>query len=74
MLVVDRVGKSVSGGGGDPNITGRFPSTYISGGPDVTRLVYLAMTEDSDGTATASACATSSPPNSRRAGTRCRPI
>jgi hypothetical protein len=49
VLVVDRVGKSVSGGGGDPNITGRFPSTYISGGPDVTRLVYLAMTEDSDG-------------------------
>jgi hypothetical protein len=49
VLVVDRVGKSVSGGGGDPNVTGRFPSTYISGGPDVTRLVYLAMTEDSDG-------------------------
>jgi len=50
VLVVDRVGKSVSGGGGDPNVTGRFPSTYISGGPDVTRLVYLAMVgEDGNG-------------------------
>ncbi|GAC1398640.1 MAG: lactate racemase domain-containing protein [Vulcanimicrobiaceae bacterium] len=46
VLVVDRVGKSVSGGGGDPNVTGRFPSTAISGGPDVTRLVYLAMAGD----------------------------
>ena len=49
VLVVDRVGKSVSGGGGDPNVTGRFPSAYISGGPEITRLVYLAMTADSDG-------------------------
>ncbi|MBD5655385.1 MAG: DUF2088 domain-containing protein [Candidatus Eremiobacteraeota bacterium] len=51
VLVVDRVGKSVSGGGGDPNVTGRYPSDYISGGPNVTRLVYLAMTPDSDGNA-----------------------
>ncbi len=51
VLIVDRVGKSISGGGGDPNVTGRFPSEYISGGPAVTRLVYLAMTADSDGNA-----------------------
>jgi hypothetical protein len=51
VLVVDRVGKTISGGGGDPNVTGRFPSDYISGGPAVTRLVYLAMTSDSDGNA-----------------------
>ncbi|MGP6159249.1 MAG: lactate racemase domain-containing protein [Vulcanimicrobiaceae bacterium] len=49
VLVVDRVGKSASGTGGDPHVTGRFPSAYISGGPDVTRLVYLGMTEDTDG-------------------------
>jgi hypothetical protein len=51
VLVVDRVGKTISGGGGDPNVTGRFPSEYISGGPAVTRLVYLAMTADTDGNA-----------------------
>lgn len=51
VLIVDRVGKSISGGGGDPNVTGRFPSDAISGGPEVTRLVYLAMTADSDGNA-----------------------
>jgi hypothetical protein len=49
VLVVDRVGKNISGGGADPNVTGRFPSEYISGGPNVTRLVYLAFTDESDG-------------------------
>ena len=34
-----------------PNVTGRYPSDAISGGPTVTRLVYLAMTPDSDGNA-----------------------
>ncbi|GAC1303801.1 MAG: lactate racemase domain-containing protein [Vulcanimicrobiaceae bacterium] len=51
VLVVDRIGKAISGGGGDPNVTGRFPSTYISGGPTVTRLVYCAMAPDGDGNA-----------------------
>jgi hypothetical protein len=51
VLVVDRVGKTISGGGGDPNVTGRFPSEYISGGPAVTRLVYLALTAEGDGNA-----------------------
>jgi hypothetical protein len=49
VLVVERVGKNISGGGADPNVTGRFPSEYISGGPRVTRLVYLAFTAESDG-------------------------
>jgi hypothetical protein len=49
VLVVDRVGKNISGGGADPNVTGRYPSEYISGGPKVTRLVYLAFTEEADG-------------------------
>lgn len=51
VLVVDRIGKSISGGGGDPNVTGRFPSEYISGGPKVTRLVYCAMAPGGDGNA-----------------------
>jgi hypothetical protein len=49
VLVVDRVGKNISGGGADPNVTGRYPSEYISGGPKVTRLVYLAFTDEADG-------------------------
>ncbi|HYZ15827.1 MAG TPA: lactate racemase domain-containing protein [Candidatus Acidoferrum sp.] len=49
VLVVDHVGKNISGGGADPNVTGRFPSDQISGGPSVQRLVYLAMTDVSDG-------------------------
>jgi hypothetical protein len=49
VLVVDRVGKSISGTGADPNITGRFPTSAASGGPAVTRLVYLALAEDGDG-------------------------
>ncbi|MGD1066069.1 MAG: lactate racemase domain-containing protein [Vulcanimicrobiaceae bacterium] len=49
VLVVDRVGKSVSGTGADPNVTGRFPTSAASGGPDVTRLVYLAMADEHEG-------------------------
>jgi hypothetical protein len=48
-LVVDRVGKNISGGGGDPNVTGRFPSRHISGRPAVGRLVYLALTPEGEG-------------------------
>lgn len=51
VLIVDRIGKAISGGGGDPNVTGRFPSEYISGGPTVTRLVYCSMATGSDGNA-----------------------
>ncbi|MGH7709519.1 MAG: lactate racemase domain-containing protein [Vulcanimicrobiaceae bacterium] len=49
VLVVDQVGKNISGGGADPNVTGRYPNVFMSGGPKVTRLVYLSMTRDSDG-------------------------
>ena len=49
VLVVDRVGKNISGTGGDPNVTGRFPSPHISGSLDVTRLVYLRLTPEAEG-------------------------
>ncbi len=49
VLVVDRVGKNISGGGGDPNVTGRFPSRNISGRPTVARLAYLALTPEGEG-------------------------
>jgi hypothetical protein len=49
VLAVDRVGKNISGGGGDPNVTGRFPSHHISGSPTVGRLVYLGLTPEAEG-------------------------
>jgi hypothetical protein len=49
VLVVDRVGKNISGAGGDPNVTGRFPSRHISGTPAVGRLVYLSLTPEAEG-------------------------
>ena len=49
VLVVDKVGKNISGGGGDPNVTGRFPSRHISGRPAVGRLVYLGLTPEAEG-------------------------
>ena len=49
VLVVDRVGKNISGGGGDPNVTGRFPSRHIAGSPSVARLVYLRLTAEAEG-------------------------
>jgi hypothetical protein len=49
VLVVDRVGKNISGGGGDPNVTGRFPSRHIGGTLSVARLVYLSLTPEAEG-------------------------
>ncbi len=51
VLIVDETGKEFSGSGMDPNITGRPSSTAISGGPDVTRLVLLDVSEKSQGNA-----------------------
>ena len=52
VLVVDAVGKEFSGSGMDPNINGRPSTTAISGGPDVSRIVVLDVTDKSDGNAT----------------------
>jgi hypothetical protein len=49
VLAVDRVGKNVSGGGGDPNVTGRFPSRHMRGDIDVRRLVYMSLTPEGEG-------------------------
>lgn len=52
LLIIDRMGKNISGAGMDPNITGRHLSAAKSGGPTVTRLVALGLTEESKGNAT----------------------
>jgi hypothetical protein len=52
VLIVDAVGKEFSGSGMDPNITGRPSTTAISGGPSVSRIVALDVTDKSEGNAT----------------------
>ncbi len=51
VLIVDQLGKNVSGDGMDPNITGRFSSPYASGGPDIAQIVVLDLTEQTHGNA-----------------------
>jgi Lactate racemase N-terminal domain len=49
VLVIDQIGKNISGDGADPNITGRFPTPYASGGPRVSKQVVLDISEESGG-------------------------
>ncbi len=51
VLVVDAVGKEFSGSGMDPNITGRPSTKAISGGPSVSRIAVLDVTDKSEGNA-----------------------
>ncbi|MDB5085463.1 MAG: hypothetical protein JWN30_2349 [Bacilli bacterium] len=51
VLVVDYIGKNISGDGMDPNITGRFPTPYATGGADVTKIAVLDLTKQSHGNA-----------------------
>ncbi|SDF08335.1 lactate racemase domain-containing protein [Sporomusa acidovorans] len=51
VLVVDQLGKEISGDGMDPNITGRFPTPYASGGLDANKVVVLDLTEGTHGNA-----------------------
>jgi hypothetical protein len=45
VLVVDEIGKDISGDGMDPNITGRYPTPYPTGGPEVSKMVVLDLTK-----------------------------
>ncbi len=51
VLVIDEIGKNISGDGMDPNITGRYPTPYAKGGPDVNKMVVLDLTPQSEGNA-----------------------
>nr|WP_144352915.1 lactate racemase domain-containing protein [Sporomusa termitida] len=51
VLIVDRIGKEISGDGMDPNITGRYSTPYASGGPEVAKLVVLDLTPQTHGNA-----------------------
>lgn len=51
VLIVQEIGKNISGDGMDPNITGRYLSR-VTGGPAVRRVVVLDLTEETHGNAT----------------------
>ena len=44
VLVLDRIGKEISGTGLDCNVVGRYTTPFASGGPDITRIVALDTT------------------------------
>jgi hypothetical protein len=51
LLIVDRMGKDISGDGMDPNITGRFGTPYASGGIRAQRVAVLDLTDATHGNA-----------------------
>lgn len=51
VLIIDEIGKNISGDGMDPNITGRYPTPYAYGGPEVTKMVVLDLTKETEGNA-----------------------
>jgi hypothetical protein len=52
VLVVNEIGKAISGGGMDTNVVGRYSTPYAWGGPTIERIVLLDLTDDSQGNAT----------------------
>lgn len=52
VLVVDKIGKNISGDGMDPNITGRFVQPrFCSGGITAEKVVVLDLTDETHGNA-----------------------
>ncbi len=49
VLIVDRLGKDISGEGMDPNVTGRFPTDLCTPTFSAQKLVVLDITESSHG-------------------------
>ncbi len=49
VLVVDEVGKNISGEGMDPNVTGTFATPYASGGIQAQKRCVLSLTEETHG-------------------------
>jgi len=53
LLIIDEIGKDISGNGMDPNVTGRVSSPFVQkpSGPNVTRILVRDLTEASEGNA-----------------------
>ena len=52
ILIIQEMGKNISGNGFDPNITGRFYDPRFVNGPEVQRLAVLDLTHETGGNAT----------------------
>ncbi|SMC16053.1 protein of unknown function [Clostridium acidisoli DSM 12555] len=51
VLVIDEIGKNISGNGQDPNVTGLYFTGCVSGGPQFKKCVILDITKESHGNA-----------------------
>lgn len=49
VLIVDKIGKNISGDGMDPNVTGTYGTPYASGGLEKQRIVVLDLTDETHG-------------------------
>jgi hypothetical protein len=49
VLILDEIGKDISGTGFDTNVVGRYHTPYASGGPTITRIAVLDITDKSRG-------------------------
>ena len=49
LLIVDQVGKDISGDGMDPNITGRFCNPFVNGGMCAKKVAVLDLSSESHG-------------------------
>jgi hypothetical protein len=51
VLIIDEIGKDISGTGFDTNVVGRYHTPFVSGGPAITRIAGLDITDRSHGNA-----------------------
>ncbi len=51
VLIIDEIGKNISGDGMDPNITATYCTPYARGGPHIQRVVVLDLTKETHGNA-----------------------
>jgi hypothetical protein len=51
VLIVDEIGKEISGTGMDNNLIGRYTTPYPTGGPRITRIAVLSLTAGTHGNA-----------------------
>jgi hypothetical protein len=51
VLIIDEIGKDISGTGFDTNMVGRYHTPYCSGGPEIGKVAVLDVTDVSHGNA-----------------------
>ncbi|MDL2271537.1 nickel-dependent lactate racemase [Desulfovibrio sp. OttesenSCG-928-I05] len=50
-LILDEMGKNISGSGMDPNVLGRYTVPFLRGGPVINKIAVLRLTPESEGNA-----------------------